>query len=113
MKATFSRLFFLFAALAAALGAATAHAEQPGDSVAAKANPCIGCHHIPGYRSVFPEVFPVPLIINQSASYIEYALKAYKNGERDHPSMTGIAAQLSDEDIRILAEFYANGAKFE
>ena len=55
----------------------------------------------------------MPQIINQTAAYIEYALKAYKNGERDHPSMSGIAAQLSDEDIRALAEFYASGAEFE
>ena len=100
-SAAFSALFFT----------AGAAAEQPGASAAAKANQCIGCHHIPGYKSVFPQVYPVPRIINQSAAYIEYALNAYKVGERTHPSMSGIAAQLSEQDIADLAEFYANGAQ--
>ena len=98
-------------ALAAAFPFAAAVAEQPGRSGAAKANQCIGCHQIPGYKSVFPQVYPVPKIINQSASYIEYSLKAYRSGERTHPSMSSIAAQLSDEDIKLLAEFYAGGGR--
>lgn len=91
----------------------SANAEQPGGSAAAKANHCVGCHDIPGYRSVFPDVYPVPKIIGQSAKYIETALKAYRDGTRSHPSMTGIAAQLSDEDITALAEWYANGTDGE
>lgn len=87
-----------------------AHAAQPGGSAAAKANHCVGCHDIPGYRSVFPVVYPVPKIIGQSAAYIEYALRAYRSGERKHPSMSAIAAQLSDEDIKLLSEWYAAGA---
>lgn len=99
------------AAVILAVLAATAAADQPGDSAAAKANQCIGCHQIDGYKSVFPEVYPVPKIINQSATYLEYALKAYRNGTRTHPSMVAIARQLSDEDIQILAQFYASGAR--
>ena len=97
--------------LAAFLLAGGAAADsQPGESAAAKSNHCVGCHDIPGYRSVFPKVYPVPKIIGQSAAYIEYALRAYRSGVRKHPSMSGIAAQLSDEDIRVLAEWYSNGA---
>lgn len=88
-----------------------AHAQQAGTSAAAKANQCIGCHHIDGLRSVFPEVYPIPKIINQSASYLEYALKAYRSEKRIHPSMSAIAATLTDDEIKLLAEFYANGAK--
>ena len=98
-------------AAAVALLASVAVADQPGSSAAAKANACIGCHHISGYKSVFPAVYPVPQIINQSAAYIEYALKAYRSGERTHPSMVAVASQLSDEDIQELAAFYANGAR--
>ena len=106
------RFLSLFAAgiLAVFAPAAPALAQTPGGSAQAKANQCIGCHNIPGYRSVFPEVFPVPKIEGQTALYIEYALKAYRSGERKHPSMSGIAAQLTDEDIRELAELYAGGA---
>ena len=73
----------------------------------AKIEMCIGCHGIPGYKATFPEVFQVPMIGGQSAKYIESALQAYKKGERKHPSMKGIAASLSDQDIADVAAFYA------
>ena len=96
-----------------ALAGGAANAEQPGANAAAKANQCVGCHDIPGYRSVFPDVYPVPRIINQSAAYIKTALRAYRDGTRVHPSMNAIAAQLSDEDIELLADRYASGLKAE
>ena len=68
---------------------------------------CIGCHGIPGYKSTFPEVYQVPMIGGQSAKYIEGALNAYKKGDRKHPSMRGIAAGLSDQDIADVAAYYA------
>ncbi|HEX8406336.1 MAG TPA: cytochrome c, partial [Duganella sp.] len=80
----------------------------------AKVEMCIGCHGIPGYKATFPEVFQVPMIGGQSAKYIENALHAYKKGDRKHPSMKGIAASLSDQDIADIAAFYAQqtrGAK--
>jgi cytochrome c553 len=73
----------------------------------AKIEMCIGCHGIPGYKATFPEVFPVPMIGGQSAKYIESALQDYKKGARKHPSMRGIAASLSDQDIADVAAFYA------
>jgi cytochrome c553 len=72
---------------------------------------CIGCHGIPGYKTAFPDVYHVPKIAGQQPGYIIAALKAYKSGERSHPSMRGIAASLSDEDMKNLAEFYAAGPK--
>ncbi|MBV7537322.1 cytochrome c [Duganella sp. sic0402] len=84
-------------------------AEVVGNAQNAKAKieMCIGCHGIPGYKATFPEVFQVPMIGGQSAKYIESALQAYKKGERKHPSMRGIAASLSDQDIADVAAFYA------
>ena len=67
---------------------------------------CIGCHGIPGYKTAFPEVYHVPKIAGQQPSYIVNALKAYKSGERSHPSMRGIAASLSEEDMKQLADYY-------
>lgn len=98
-------------AAAVLLFAAFADAQQPGGSAAAKANNCIGCHHIPGLRSVAPVVYPVPKIIGQSEDYLIAALQAYRAGIREHPSMRANAAQLSDEDIAELAKFYAGGAR--
>ena len=68
---------------------------------------CVGCHGIPGYKATFPEVYLVPMIGGQSAKYIESALNAYKKGDRKHPSMRGIAAGLSDQDIADVAAYYA------
>jgi cytochrome c553 len=68
---------------------------------------CIGCHGIPDYKASFPEVYRVPKIGGQSAKYIEAALHAYKKGDRNHPSMHGIAASLSDQDIADVAAYYS------
>lgn len=79
-----------------------------GDAARAKdkVSMCVGCHGIPGYRSVFPEVYLVPMIAGQNPGYIVNALKAYKAGERNHPSMRGIAMGLSDDDMADLAAYY-------
>jgi cytochrome c553 len=53
----------------------------------------------------------VPKIAGQQPAYIVSALKAYKAGERSHPSMRGVAASLSDEDMAKLAEYYGAPAK--
>lgn len=84
-------------------------AEITGNAGAAsnKVAMCIGCHGIPGYKATFPEVYSVPMIGGQSAKYIESALNAYKKGERKNPSMRGIAAGLSDQDIADVAAYYS------
>jgi cytochrome c553 len=87
----------------AAAAEVTANAEAANN----KAAMCIGCHGIPGYKTTFPEVYQVPMIGGQSAKYIENALKAYQKGERKHPTMRGIAASLSDQDMADLAAYYA------
>jgi len=71
---------------------------------------CIGCHGIPGYKTAFPSVYHVPKIAGQQPAYLIAALKAYKSGERSHPSMRGIAASLTEEEMKDLAEYYG-GAK--
>lgn len=68
---------------------------------------CIGCHGIVGYQASFPEIHKVPKISGQGEKYIVAALNAYKKGERKHPTMRGISASLSDQDMADLAVFYA------
>ena len=97
--------------LAAVAVAATAHAQdkktgQRFDNALAL---CIGCHGIPGYKTAFPDVYHVPKIAGQQPGYIVNALKAYKSGERSHPSMRGIAATLTEEDMKKLADYYGGG----
>jgi cytochrome c553 len=90
--------------------------DQPagGDAELAHRNKtamCIGCHGIPGYKTAYPEVYHVPKIAGQQPAYIVSALKAYKAGQRSHPSMRGIAASLSDQDMADLAAYYGAHAK--
>jgi cytochrome c553 len=116
----------LAVALALALGGAAAQGKKAAEK--AQAAPpaktatdkigtenfhaqCIGCHGIPGYKTAYPEVYHVPKIAGQNPAYIVAALKAYKSGERSHPSMRGIAASLSEEQMQKLAEYYGGPAK--
>ena len=91
---------------------AAAWAQTPaGDAAegAKKNSMCIGCHGIAGYKTAFPEVYSVPKIGGQHPAYIVKALQAYKAGDRNHPSMRGIAATLSDKDMADLAAYYGAG----
>ena len=96
-------------AFAAALPAAAAQGAADAEAGREKASMCVGCHNIPGYRTAFPSVYSVPKLDGQHAAYIIAALRAYKSGERKHPSMRAIAAGLSDQDMADLAAFYASG----
>lgn len=84
-------------------------AEVVGNAKAAenKVGMCIGCHGIPGYKATFPEVYRVPKIGGQTAKYIEATLRAYQKGDRNHPTMRGIAQGLSEQDIADVAAYYA------
>ena len=89
----------------------SAAADIVGNPKAAKVEQCIGCHGIPGYKATFPEVYPVPMIGGQSAKYIENALNAYKKGDRKHPTMKGVAATMTDQEIADVAAYYAQQVK--
>ena len=83
-----------------------AESDKPHATVESFHAQCIGCHGIPGYKTAYPIVYHVPMIAGQQPGYIVSALKAYKSGERSHPSMRGIAASLSDQDMADLAAYY-------
>lgn len=120
-------LFTSFFALAVACVTGLAHSQTPtpapqkatapaaagAASIHAKTAMCIGCHGIKGYQASFPEVYKVPMISGQSAKYIAAALTAYKNGDRKHPTMRGIAASLSEQDINEIAAYYEAHGKEE
>jgi cytochrome c553 len=73
-----------------------------------KTSMCAGCHGIPGWRTAYPTVYSVPMLGGQHAEYMVAALKAYKSGERSHPSMVAIAGSLSEQDMEDLAAYYAS-----
>jgi cytochrome c553 len=87
---------------------AHSQSEQAGSAQAGekKAAMCIGCHGIPGYQASFPEIYKVPMIAGQNAKYIATSLAGYKKGDRKHPTMRGIAASLSEQDMADLAAYY-------
>ena len=98
--------------LAAVHFTAQAQGTAPGHSaMESKIAMCIGCHGIRGYQASFPEIHKVPMISGQSEKYIVAALNAYKKGERKHPSMRGIAASLSEQDMAEIAAYYAQLGK--
>jgi len=71
---------------------------------------CQGCHGIADFRTAYPDVYNVPKLGGQGAAYLVKALQDYKSGARKHPSMNGIAASLSDQDMADLAAYYASGS---
>ena len=105
MKATLGCILFAMAA------PALAQAPAPvGNAEAAKSkiSMCTGCHGIPGYKTVYPHVYQVPMITGQQPAYLVKALQAYKSGARSHPSMRGIAQSMSDQDMADVAAYYAS-----
>jgi cytochrome c553 len=100
-------------ALVLCLAGLPVQAQTIGSAEAAKGkiSMCIGCHGIPRYKSVFPEVYSVPMIAGQPPEYIVKALQAYRAGDRSHPSMQGIAKSLSDQDIADVAAYYGRSGK--
>lgn len=100
-------LAFSAALLLLAGGSALA---QQGDPAAGhkKNHSCTGCHGIAGWRTAYPETYRVPLLGGQHAAYIVAALKAYKAGDRKHPTMQAIAASLTDQDMADIAAYYSS-----
>lgn len=62
---------------------------------------CLGCHGIPGYRNAYPS-YRVPKLGGQKGDYVNAALRAYRAGTREHPTMQAQGNSLSDQDIEDL-----------
>lgn len=96
-------------ALAAALVlAASPFTVQAADAKAgaSKAYTCLGCHGVPFYNNAYPN-YRVPLLGGQHPEYVIASLKAYKSGERVHPTMNAQAAGLSEADMADIAAYFA------
>ena len=107
MNKLLSTVFALVVASATAVSVQAQEAKGDAKAGESKIAMCIGCHGIKGYQASFPEVYKVPMISGQSASYIVAALNAYKKGERKHPTMRSIADSLSDKDMADIAAYYS------
>jgi cytochrome c553 len=100
---------FAIAGLSAALSILAAPLHAEGDAAAGKnkTSMCAGCHGIAGFHTAYPETYHVPKLGGQNAGYIVSALKAYKAGDRQHPTMKAIAASLTEQDMADLAAYYS------
>lgn len=100
------------ALLAAAL--ATSPALAAGAAAPAKADlakgqekatqMCVACHTADGSRGSPAN----PILQGQHADYLSKQLHEFKSGKRKNAVMSGMAAPLTDEDIRNLAAFYGS-----
>ena len=68
---------------------------------------CLGCHGVVSYNNIYP-TYKVPKLGNQHKDYLVAALKAYRSGERSHPTMRAHASNLSDSDIVKIAEYFSS-----
>jgi cytochrome c553 len=68
---------------------------------------CLGCHGIQGYRNAYPS-YRVPKLGGQKAAYLVAALNGYRDGTRQHPTMSGQASSLSDKNIEDVAAYLAS-----
>ena len=64
---------------------------------------CVACHGSDGIALVEG----APHLAGESVIYIVTQLKAFRLGERENPLMTPVAAELTDEEMRDAAEWYA------
>ncbi len=92
----------LIAALAL-LGPGTAVAAGNPAAGEQKAATCAACHGANGI-SASPAF---PTLAGQHASYLEVALEQYQDGTRKNAIMMGQAANLSAQDIKDLAAYFA------
>ena len=90
--------------------ATVANAEGDPERGRALSQTCLGCHAVQGYYNVYPS-YRVPKLGGQNAKYIESALKAYKNGERDHGTMQANADNLTDQDMADIGAYFATHDK--
>jgi cytochrome c553 len=65
---------------------------------------CLSCHGIEGYRNADPP-YRVPKLGGQKASYLNTALRAYRNGTRQDPTMIALAASLTDQEMADVAAY--------
>jgi cbb3-type cytochrome c oxidase subunit III len=95
----------VIAAAIAALGA-YGSAQAAGDAAAGKVKSatCAACHGADG-NSAAPNF---PKLAGQHAGYIIKQLHDFKSGARKDPTMTAMAAPLSDQDIENLAAYFSS-----
>ena len=95
------------AAGAAGHGKSEAGSENFGDAAKGEqiaGQVCVACHGMDGNSPLSAN----PNLAGQHPDYLYKQLTEYKSGARANAIMAGMVANLSDEDMRNLAAFYAS-----
>lgn len=98
---------WLAVALAGAMCTTAVGAETKLDLAKAKTTAttlCAACHGPDGNSVVTVN----PSLAGQVPQYITTQLKSFKSGERQNPIMMGMAAALSDDDMRALGVYFGS-----
>jgi cytochrome c553 len=69
----------------------------------AKSAACAACHGQDGNSATAT----FPKLAGQHADYLYHSLKDYKSGKRKNPIMSGQVANLSEQDMKDLAAYFA------
>lgn len=65
---------------------------------------CTACHGADGIALIGD----APNLAGETVMYIDTQLKAFRTGKRQHDIMSGVAAEMSNDDIRAVAEWYSS-----
>lgn len=91
--------------LAAWYGSQTPEASLgPGQSAERAPDACVACHGADGIALIDE----APNLAGETVMYIDTQLKAYRTGKRQHDIMSEIAAEMSNDEIRAVAEWYSS-----
>lgn len=93
----------------AADAATPAAAASSGDATRGKGltYTCRGCHGVTGYKNAYPS-YHVPKLGGQSQTYLNNALKEYREGKRKHPTMQAQAESFSEQDIADITAYLSS-----
>ena len=96
-------------AVQAAPAAAAPATPAAGDATRGKGltYTCRGCHGVEGYKNAYPS-YHVPKLGGQSETYLNNALKEYREGKRKHPTMQAQAESFSEQDIADIAAYLSS-----
>jgi cytochrome c553 len=84
--------------------AASAAKVDPAKGAAISGGVCVACHTNDGSRGSPAN----PILQGQHADYLVKQLSEFKSGKRENAIMKGMAATLSDTDMKNVAAFYAS-----
>ncbi|MEQ8288231.1 MAG: cytochrome c [Gammaproteobacteria bacterium] len=100
------RIFTSIITLLLAFTAMPVLAEGDASEGRKLAETCLGCHA--GKVTNASPMYHVPKLGGQHPDYIIAALKAYKAGQRWHPTMQANAADLSEADMANIASYISS-----